>query len=41
MNKLGVFLATQEIRTVQNHFDVNNDGKISYDELINVLRVSQ
>lgn len=31
-------MATQEIRTVQNHFDVNNDGKISYEELINVLR---
>jgi Ca2+-binding EF-hand superfamily protein len=38
MNKLGVFLATQELRTVFDHFDLNKDGAISYAELISVLR---
>ena len=37
---MGVFLATQELRTVFDHFDLNKDGAVSYSELISVLRVS-
>ena len=40
MSKIGVFLARQELTTVYNHFDVNKDGQIQYDEFINTLRVS-
>jgi Ca2+-binding EF-hand superfamily protein len=40
MSKLGVFLARQELTTVYNHFDMNKDGKIQYDEFIGTLRVS-
>lgn len=38
LNKLGVFLATQELRTVFDKFDLNKNGAISYAELISVLR---
>jgi len=38
LNKLGIFLATQELRTVFDHFDLNKDNAISYAELINCLR---
>lgn len=40
MSKLGVFLARQELTTVYNHFDVNKDGNICYEEFITTLRVS-
>jgi len=33
-------LATQELRTVFDTFDLNKDGSVSYAELIKVLRVS-
>jgi Ca2+-binding EF-hand superfamily protein len=39
LSKLGIFLARQELTAVYNAFDVNQDGKIQYDEFINVLRV--
>lgn len=39
--KIGVFLTTQELTTVYNHFDVNKDGNIQYEEFINTLRVSR
>ena len=39
MSKLGVFLTTQELRTVYDHFDQNKDGNINYGELVSVLRV--
>lgn len=38
LTKLGVFLSTQELRTVYDHFDLNRDGGISYVELVSVLR---
>jgi len=37
---LGVFLSTQELRTLNNHFDHNKDGCVSYDEFIQTMRVS-
>ncbi len=39
-SKLGVFMTTQELTCVYNHFDKNRDGKIAYEEFINVVRVS-
>ena len=36
---LGVFLSTQELRTLTNHFDHNKDGMISYDEFVQAMRV--
>ena len=39
LSKLGVFLTTQELRAVYNHFDTNKDGNISYGEFVIVLRV--
>ena len=41
ITKLGIFLATQELTTVYNHFDMNKDGMIQYDEFIGTLRVSK
>jgi Ca2+-binding EF-hand superfamily protein len=38
-SKLGVFMTTQELTCVYNHFDKNKDGKIAYDEFINAIRV--
>ncbi len=38
--KLGVFLTTQELRTIHNHFDQNKDGCIALGELMNTLKVS-
>jgi hypothetical protein len=35
---LGVFLSTQELRTLNNHFDHNKDGCVSYDEFIQTMR---
>lgn len=35
---LGVFLSTQELRTLTNHFDHNKDGMISYDEFVQAMR---
>jgi Ca2+-binding EF-hand superfamily protein len=37
---MGIFLSTQELRTIYDNFDLNNDGGISYTELTHVLRVS-
>ena len=39
-SKLGVFMTTQELTCVYNHFDKNRDGKIAYEEFINIIRVS-
>jgi len=38
MTKLGIFLATQELRCVYDNFDLNKDGQISYSEFIEVLK---
>lgn len=38
LSSLGVFLSTQELRTLHNHFDHNKDGVISYDEFIQAMR---
>ncbi len=38
MAKIGVFLTRQELRTVYDHFDVNQDGQIQYEEFVNTLR---
>ena len=39
-SKLGVFMTTQELTCVYNHFDKNKDGHIAYEEFINAIRVS-
>lgn len=38
LTKMGIFLSTQELRTVYDNFDLNNDGGISYKELSHVIR---
>ena len=38
-SKLGVFMTTQELTCVYNHFDKNRDGHIAYEEFINAIRV--
>jgi len=38
LTKMGIFLSTQELRTIYDNFDINNDGGISYTELAHVLR---
>jgi len=38
LTSLGVFLSTQELRTLHNHFDANKDGRVSYDEFIQAMR---
>lgn len=38
-SKLGVFMTTQELTCVYNHFDKNRDGNIAYEEFINAIRV--
>lgn len=40
MTKMGVFLSTQELRVVFETFDINGDGQISYQEMVETLRVS-
>ena len=40
MSKLGIFLATQEMRVVYDNFDANKDGMIQYSEFVNTLKVS-
>ena len=40
LSKLGVFMSTQEMRTIYNHFDSNQDGVVNCEEIISVLRVS-
>lgn len=40
LSKIGVFLSTQELRIVFENFDSNNDGNISFIELVKVLKVS-
>jgi len=37
---MGVFLSTQELRVVFESFDTNCDGKISQQELLHTLKVS-
>lgn len=39
-SKIGVFLSTQELRNMYDHFDINKDGMISYAEFVNAVRVS-
>ena len=41
LSKLGVFLTTQELRTVHNHFDHNKDGAVSMGEFMSCLKVSK
>jgi len=38
LNKLGIFLATQEMRVVYDNFDANKDGMIQYSEFVNTLK---
>lgn len=38
LSGLGVFLSTQELRTLTNHFDINKDGCIAYDEFVQAMR---
>jgi hypothetical protein len=38
LSGLGVFLSTQELRTLTNHFDHNKDGCVSYDEFVQAMR---
>jgi len=38
--RLGVFLSTQELRCLHNHFDQNKDGAISCGEFMATLKVS-
>ena len=37
--KIGVFLKTQELRNIYNHFDKNRDGRITFHEFIGALKV--
>lgn len=39
LSKLGVFLTTQELRTVYNNFDANKDGRVTWKEFVGSLRV--
>lgn len=39
LSGLGVFLSTQELRTLMNHFDHNKDGCVAYDEFVQAMRV--
>ena len=39
LQKIGIFLTTQELTVVYQHFDMNKDGVISYAEFINSLKV--
>jgi len=38
--KIGVFLTTQEFRAVYDVYDPNHDGKISFPEFVDVLKVN-
>ena len=40
LRKMGAFLSTQELRVVFESFDINRDGLISYQEMLETLRVS-
>lgn len=35
---MGAFLSTQELRVVFESFDINRDGLISYQEMLETLR---
>ena len=39
LSSLGVFLSTQELRTLYNHFDHDKNGVVSYDEFMQAMRV--
>jgi Ca2+-binding EF-hand superfamily protein len=36
--KIGVFLTTQELRSVYDNYDLNKDGKIAYGEFVSLIR---
>jgi len=38
ISQLGVFLATQELRTVYDFFDHNKDGQVTYAEFVDKLK---
>lgn len=38
LNKIGVFLTTQELRTIRDRFDYNNDTRIFYTDFLNNVR---
>ncbi len=38
LNKIGVFLTTQELRTIRDKFDYNNDATIYYVDFLNAVR---
>jgi Ca2+-binding EF-hand superfamily protein len=40
LQKIGIFLTTQELTCVYNHFDKNKDGVVSYAEFVSALKVS-
>lgn len=40
LQRIGIFLTTQELTCVYNHFDKNKDGVVSYAEFVSALKVS-
>jgi len=38
LSKAGIYLTTQELTCVYNHFDTNKDGYISYPEFVQMIR---
>lgn len=39
MKKIGIFLTTQELTPVYHVFDLNQDGRVSFAEFVQSLRV--
>lgn len=38
MSQIGVFLTTQELRSVCDKYDSNRDGNIAYSEFVSLIR---
>jgi Ca2+-binding EF-hand superfamily protein len=38
LSKIGVFLTTQELRSIYDKYDVNKDGNIAYAEFVSLIR---
>lgn len=38
LSKIGVFLTTQELRSIYDKYDINKDGNIAYAEFISLIR---
>lgn len=38
LSKIGVFLTTQELRSIYDKYDLNKDGNIAYAEFISLIR---